>query len=43
MYYGEINEDGEYHGYGLFISEKGDKYYEGEWADGKYSGKGGLL
>ncbi len=42
-YYGEFNENSVRHGYGLEISETGDKYYEGEWANGLRSGKGGVV
>ncbi len=43
IYYGEINENGEPHGYGLIVSETGDFYYEGEWANGLFNGKGGFV
>ncbi len=42
-YYGEMNENGVAHGYGLRLSTKDDFYYEGEFADSKFSGKGGVF
>merc|ERR1712194_286289 len=38
-YQGEFNEEGKYHGYGIYTSKNGNEY-RGEWRNGKREGLG---
>jgi len=39
-YCGQLNETGEYHGYGTLYDEQKLKYYEGSFKDGLKHGRG---